>query len=47
MILETPRLILRQFAADDLDRMAELMANKDFMFLDGADDARANEEFPP
>jgi [ribosomal protein S5]-alanine N-acetyltransferase len=31
MILETPRLILRQFAADDLDRMTELMANKDFM----------------
>jgi [ribosomal protein S5]-alanine N-acetyltransferase len=31
MILETPRLILRPFAADDLDRMAELMANKDFM----------------
>jgi RimJ/RimL family protein N-acetyltransferase len=26
MILETPRLILRPFAADDLDRMAELMA---------------------
>jgi [ribosomal protein S5]-alanine N-acetyltransferase len=31
MILETPRLILRPFAADDLDCMAELMANKDFM----------------
>jgi len=31
MILETPRLILRPFAADDLDRMAELMADKDFM----------------
>ncbi len=31
MILETPRLILRPFAADDLDRIAELMANKDFM----------------
>jgi ribosomal-protein-alanine N-acetyltransferase len=31
MILETSRLILRPFAADDLDRMAELMANKDFM----------------
>ena len=31
MILETPRLILRPFAADDLDRMSELMANKDFM----------------
>jgi len=30
-MLETPRLILRPFAADDLDRMAELMANKDFM----------------
>lgn len=31
MILETPRLILRPFAADDLNRMVELMANKDFM----------------
>jgi ribosomal-protein-alanine N-acetyltransferase len=31
MVLETPRLILRPFAADDLDRMAKLMANKDFM----------------
>jgi [ribosomal protein S5]-alanine N-acetyltransferase len=31
MVLETPRLILRPFAADDLDRMAELMANEDFM----------------
>ena len=31
MILETSRLILRPFAADDLDRMAELMANKHFM----------------
>src|SRR5436190_7675457 len=31
MILETARLILRPFAADDLDRMEELMANKDFM----------------
>jgi RimJ/RimL family protein N-acetyltransferase len=31
MILETPRLILRPFAGHDLDGMAELMANKDFM----------------
>ena len=31
MILETPRSILRPFAAGDLDRMAELLANKDFM----------------
>jgi [ribosomal protein S5]-alanine N-acetyltransferase len=30
-VLETPRLILRPFAAEDLDRIAELMANKDFM----------------
>jgi [ribosomal protein S5]-alanine N-acetyltransferase len=30
-VLETPRLILRPFAAEDLDRMAELMANNDFM----------------
>ena len=31
MMLETPRLILRPFTAADLDRLAELMANKDFM----------------
>jgi ribosomal-protein-alanine N-acetyltransferase len=31
MILKTPRLILRPFAAGDLDGMAELMADKDFM----------------
>jgi hypothetical protein len=31
MMLETPRLILRPFTIEDLDRMAELMANKDFM----------------
>ena len=31
MILETPRLILRPYAADDIDRMTQLMANKDFM----------------
>jgi [ribosomal protein S5]-alanine N-acetyltransferase len=31
MTPETSRLILRPFAADDLDRIAELMANKDFM----------------
>ncbi len=31
MMLETPRLILRQFTAADLNRLAELMANKDFM----------------
>jgi [ribosomal protein S5]-alanine N-acetyltransferase len=31
MMLETPRLILRSFTAADLDRLAELMANKDFM----------------
>jgi ribosomal-protein-alanine N-acetyltransferase len=31
MSLETPRLILRPFATGDLERMAELMANKDFM----------------
>jgi ribosomal-protein-alanine N-acetyltransferase len=30
-MLETPRLILRPFTIEDLDRMAELMANKDFM----------------
>jgi [ribosomal protein S5]-alanine N-acetyltransferase len=41
MTLETPRLILRPFAADDLDRMAELMANKDFMrFSTAASPAR-------
>ena len=31
MMLETPRLILRPFTIEDLDRMAELMADKDFM----------------
>ena len=31
MMLETPRLILRPFTTEDLDRMAELMVNKDFM----------------
>ena len=31
MMLGTPRLILRPFAAADLDRLAELMANNDFM----------------
>jgi ribosomal-protein-alanine N-acetyltransferase len=30
-ILETPRLLLRAFTEADLDRMAELMANNDFM----------------
>src|SRR5438045_9756902 len=29
--LQTPRLILRSFSASDLDRMAILMANEDFM----------------
>jgi ribosomal-protein-alanine N-acetyltransferase len=31
MVLETQRLILRPFCEDDLDRLAELMANRDFM----------------
>jgi [ribosomal protein S5]-alanine N-acetyltransferase len=31
MTLETPRLILRPFRERDLDRLAELMANPDFM----------------
>jgi len=31
MILETPRLILRPFREEDIDRFAELMANRDFM----------------
>jgi ribosomal-protein-alanine N-acetyltransferase len=31
MMLETPRLILRPFTIEDLDRLAQLMANKDFM----------------
>jgi hypothetical protein len=48
MILETPRLILRPFAADDLDRMGGINGEQGFhAFLDGADDATANEEFPP
>ena len=31
MILETPRLILRPFREKDVDLLAELMANEDFM----------------
>jgi ribosomal-protein-alanine N-acetyltransferase len=31
MILQTPRLILRPFREDDIGRLAELMANRDFM----------------
>jgi [ribosomal protein S5]-alanine N-acetyltransferase len=31
MILETPRLILRPFQHDDIGRLAELMANREFM----------------
>jgi [ribosomal protein S5]-alanine N-acetyltransferase len=31
MILETPRLILRPFQDDDIGRLAELMANREFM----------------
>jgi ribosomal-protein-alanine N-acetyltransferase len=31
MMLETPRLTLRPFTIEDLDRMAELMGNRDFM----------------
>jgi RimJ/RimL family protein N-acetyltransferase len=31
MILETSRLILRPFHEQDIDRLAELMANRDFM----------------
>lgn len=31
MVLETPRLSLRPFCRDDLDQIAELMANPDFM----------------
>jgi ribosomal-protein-alanine N-acetyltransferase len=30
-VLETPRLILRPFRADDIDRLAHLFANPDFM----------------
>jgi ribosomal-protein-alanine N-acetyltransferase len=30
-LLETPRLILRSFRKEDLDRLAELFANPDFM----------------
>jgi RimJ/RimL family protein N-acetyltransferase len=30
-VLDTRRLVLRSFGADDLDRMAELFANPDFM----------------
>ena len=31
MTLDTPRLTLRPFQPDDIDRLAELMANPDFM----------------
>jgi RimJ/RimL family protein N-acetyltransferase len=31
MVLETSRLILRPFQDDDIERLAELMANRDFM----------------
>jgi [ribosomal protein S5]-alanine N-acetyltransferase len=31
MILETPRLTLRPFREEDIGRLAELMANRDFM----------------
>ncbi len=31
MILETSRLILRPFRSEDIERLAELMANRDFM----------------
>jgi ribosomal-protein-alanine N-acetyltransferase len=31
MILETPQLILRPFREEDIGRLAELMANRDFM----------------
>ena len=31
MILETPRLILRPFREEDIERLAELTANRDFM----------------
>jgi hypothetical protein len=31
MILEAPRLILRPFREEDVDLLAELMANEDFM----------------
>src|SRR3982750_170304 len=31
MILQTARLLLRPFQAEDIGRLAELMANRDFM----------------
>ena len=33
--LQTPRLLLRKFSADDLDRLAELTANEGFMRFSG------------
>ena len=46
MILETPRLILRPFAEEDLARLAELMANHDFMrFSLGVFDREKTREF--
>jgi ribosomal-protein-alanine N-acetyltransferase len=32
-VIETPRLIMRHFAAADLDALSELMANADFMLF--------------
>jgi len=32
-VIETPRLIMRHFAAADLDALSELMANPDFMLF--------------
>ena len=45
-VLQTPRLLLRHFAAADLDPLAELMANPDFMrFSTGVFTREATERF--
>ena len=43
-ILETERLILRPFREDDLDALATLFANRDFMRFSGSDDGYTREQ---
>jgi ribosomal-protein-alanine N-acetyltransferase len=43
-VLETERLILRPFAEDDLDAMATLFANRDFMRFSGSDNGYTREQ---
>ena len=43
-IIETKRLILRPFREDDLDGLAPLFANREFMRFSGRDDGYTREE---